>query len=115
MFSINVLSTNEISTLSRRRRENKACESVAGRLQIPLCFWGIRVLLLRADFLGIGWGGEGVCAFLVWIRLFIFALSMTALHCIALLKCIYMLGDWKGPIKQEGRRERDGHRKQDVS
>lgn len=64
--------------------------------------------------MGAGWGGEGVCAFLVWIRLFIFALSMTALHCIALLKCIYMWWDWKGPIKQEGRRERDRHRKQDV-
>lgn len=77
-------------------------------------FRGIRILLLRADFMGAGWGGEGVCAFLVWIRLFIFALSMTALHCIALLKCIYMWWDWKGPIKQEGRRERDRHRKQDV-
>lgn len=73
---------------------------------------GICILLLRADFLGIGWGGEGVCAFLVWIRLFIFALSMTALHCIALLKCIYMWWDWKGPIKQEGKGKNDGHRNQ---
>lgn len=36
LFLINVLSVNEIST-STGRREDEARESVAGRLQIPLC------------------------------------------------------------------------------
>lgn len=61
-----------------------------------------------------GWGGN-LCFFgLDKAFYFCTKYDCTALHCIALLKCIYMCWDWKGPIKQEGRRESDRLRKQDV-
>lgn len=63
LFLINVLSVNENSTLAGRR-ENEACENVAGRLQIPLCLGSF--MYFYWELISWGLGGVGREFVLFW-------------------------------------------------